>query len=304
MLDLSNKTRGIYGTDRELRLGRQRYLAAVVAGDEPAATGEVERWLSSGASASLLYFDLLTPCLVRVGELWHEGAISVANEHHATQITLSHIESIRQTMTRPGITAGSSLVTCAEGERHAIGARMAADMLIAAGWEVDFLGPDTPVRDLARMVEERSPDIVGISVTMATNLHHARRAVAALKKLAKPPKVIVGGSGVMSLAADERMLGGDAVCETARSAPDVAARLAGFGARSDGLETLLSDVGRRILARRKELGWSQQQLATAASLDRTYLSSVEGGKQNVTLAALKKLGDALGMPVDRFFERR
>lgn len=304
MHDLSNNKVPSVSNERDLPFGRERYVSAVVSGDEQAASAEVGKWLTGGASASLLYFELLTPCLAKVGEPWHEGAISIADEHHATQITLSHIENVRRTMARPGIKVGSALVTCAEGERHAIGARVAADMLIAAGWEVDFLGPDTPVRDLTRIVETGSPDLVCISVTMPANPKHARRAIAALKKLPKPPKVIVGGAGTANLTADERMLGGDAPCETARSSPEVAAQLAGKGPSSDTLETILSDAGRRVQARRKELKWSQEELATAAGLDRTYLSSIEGGKQNVTLAALKKLGDATGMPVDSFFERR
>ena len=42
---------------------------------------------------------------------------------------------------------------------------------------------------------------------------------------------------------------------------------------------------------------SQQGLATAAGLDRSYISAVEHGKQNVSFATLKGIGDALDVSV-------
>jgi transcriptional regulator with XRE-family HTH domain len=46
-------------------------------------------------------------------------------------------------------------------------------------------------------------------------------------------------------------------------------------------------------------GWTQQDLAQAAGLDRTYISGVEHGKQNPTIGALLRLATALGAPLDR-----
>ena len=52
-------------------------------------------------------------------------------------------------------------------------------------------------------------------------------------------------------------------------------------------------LGRRVQELRKQRGWSQQRLASAAGLDRTYLGTVEQGKQNITIGAALKLADAL-----------
>jgi transcriptional regulator with XRE-family HTH domain len=57
---------------------------------------------------------------------------------------------------------------------------------------------------------------------------------------------------------------------------------------------------RRILARnvqrfRKEKGWSQEDLADAADLHRTYVSAVERGVRNPTILIVAKLAKGLGV---------
>ena len=60
---------------------------------------------------------------------------------------------------------------------------------------------------------------------------------------------------------------------------------------------MLAELGTRIQALRKDQGLSQRQLATKADLDRSYISAVEHGKQNVSFATLKGISDALGIGV-------
>lgn len=53
--------------------------------------------------------------------------------------------------------------------------------------------------------------------------------------------------------------------------------------------------GRAIRELRVERGLSQERLSLDAGLDRTYVSGVERGERNPTLANLLKLGDVLGV---------
>lgn len=50
--------------------------------------------------------------------------------------------------------------------------------------------------------------------------------------------------------------------------------------------------GVRIKQLRTALGWSQEQLALEAGLDRTYLPSIEKGERNVSLEVIEKLAIA------------
>ena len=57
--------------------------------------------------------------------------------------------------------------------------------------------------------------------------------------------------------------------------------------------------GARVRALRRERGWSQEQLAHAAGLDRTYVGSVERGERNIALDNIWLLADTLGVkPAD------
>ena len=53
--------------------------------------------------------------------------------------------------------------------------------------------------------------------------------------------------------------------------------------------------GEKMRNIRLELGYSQEELSFKTGLHRTYISSVERGKRNISLTNIKKLADALGL---------
>ena len=55
----------------------------------------------------------------------------------------------------------------------------------------------------------------------------------------------------------------------------------------------LKELGRRIRARRKELGLSQESFALNAEIDRSYVGGVERGQRNLTFSVLCRLCVAL-----------
>ena len=59
--------------------------------------------------------------------------------------------------------------------------------------------------------------------------------------------------------------------------------------------------GERLRAIRLQKGVSQEALADAAELHRTYVSSVERGERNISLVNIGRLADALGVPIRDFF---
>ncbi len=61
-------------------------------------------------------------------------------------------------------------------------------------------------------------------------------------------------------------------------------------------------IGLRIKEFRKTKGLSQEQLALKAEIDRTYMTSVENGKRNVSIQNIEKIVKALEISFEDFFK--
>lgn len=60
-------------------------------------------------------------------------------------------------------------------------------------------------------------------------------------------------------------------------------------------------VGLRVKELRNQLGISQEELANRAELDRTYITSVEKGRRNISIGTLEKITKQLGCTMHEFF---
>lgn len=58
---------------------------------------------------------------------------------------------------------------------------------------------------------------------------------------------------------------------------------------------IAKEFGRRVRARRQDLGWSIERLAEESGLHWTYVGSVERGNRNIALVNIVKLADALAV---------
>jgi len=67
-------------------------------------------------------------------------------------------------------------------------------------------------------------------------------------------------------------------------------------------DDLLVQLGSSIRHLRAEKGLSQEDLAAAAELDRSYVGGVERGEHNLTIMSIKRIADALGKKPSRLFD--
>lgn len=56
---------------------------------------------------------------------------------------------------------------------------------------------------------------------------------------------------------------------------------------------VLKSLGARIREKRKTMGWTQEDLASAAQIDRSYIGGVERGERNLTFSVLCQICSAL-----------
>jgi transcriptional regulator with XRE-family HTH domain len=63
-------------------------------------------------------------------------------------------------------------------------------------------------------------------------------------------------------------------------------------------------IGKRIKELRALKGFSQEELAARADIDRTYVNSVENGKRNISIINIEKIAKALKTDLAVFFDEQ
>ncbi|MCX7019989.1 MAG: cobalamin-dependent protein [bacterium] len=176
-------TDGVYG----------QYLASLLAGERARCIEIVERLCGDGMGLRDLYVDIFQRSLYRIGELWEHRRVSVAVEHLATAITERLMSLVQARVFAGPLRERSVVIACVADEFHQIGGRMVADLFELNGWRGYFLGANTPVDDLLRLIDDRRPDMVGMSLSIYFNLPSLRRALDAVCGAHPGLQVIVGG---------------------------------------------------------------------------------------------------------------
>jgi methanogenic corrinoid protein MtbC1/DNA-binding XRE family transcriptional regulator len=271
----------------------ERYLAALVDGDRLRAGDAIGDGLSAGLDAPTLVLEVLAPAQRELGCLWQERELTVAQEHHGTEITREELERVRRARRPARSLDASALVCAAPGERHTLPARCFAALLDCAGWEVDFLGEAPPVEDVVGFVAWRRPRLVALSATLSEHLPPLAALCRTLRGSGAGSTLLVGGAAVAGRTAES--LGADLLAVEAAPGLAMAAGLLAAPTAPPDLPTYLDRVGRRIHAARRAAGISQSALAERAGLARPYLGAIERGRQNITLDSALRIAAALGL---------
>ena len=202
------------------------YLDALRAADGPAAYRIAAEGLREGMTTPQLYQRVIAPAMHEIGVLWQRGAITVADEHLATALTNRVLAALRSPQggeadldgAAARRTRGRALLAAVEGERHALGLRMAADVLEDAGYESFYLGADVPTEALLRAVESLAPDLVALSATLPSLAPRLEAVADEVRRAYPDVELLVGGQ-----AASPR-LGEGTLVESLELLPERSAR--------------------------------------------------------------------------------
>lgn len=148
--------------------------------------------------------SVASPLLERVGSSWAAGRVSPAEEHLGSGV----LERVLTWMNDPSMAAADGpavVVATLPGERHALGARLAAVAAAVAGWRATYLGADLPVDEIAMAAGRVGARAVAISAVQTDRPGQTAESLAALVSLLEPGvPVLVGGAGARALS-DERL---------------------------------------------------------------------------------------------------
>ncbi len=174
---------------------KNTFLQALLDGDHVTCLKIGKDHIVDGDDIYRFYLHVVQPSMYEIGMMWENGAISVAQEHLASSIVGRVLAVINVEQYSPPAEHHKAIVTASPNEYHEIGAWMVSDVLRLDGWNVRYLGANTPPVDLLVMAKTFNPDIIAISVTMPFNLDHTSDIIGKIKGKMEleSTKVIVGG---------------------------------------------------------------------------------------------------------------
>lgn len=226
---------------REAALAEETFHTLLEGGDEELAALLVNLHLD-GHSVARLADGILCAAMRRVGDLWHAGELSVAQEHVATRTAVVALQTLQSSLqVTPGGGGLTAICCTVEDDFHELPLRLAALTLEAAGLSVFNLGPSTPFSALAEAVHRFRPELVCVSSTVLSRLDRAAYEYAGFGKAARRAgaAVVLGGAG-FGAEGVRRRLPADLYAESFRQLEEFAATLA--AANQDSIKGVEGDV--------------------------------------------------------------
>lgn len=175
----------------------------------------VERYSSSTCEQTLtlaisllsparLVDEVLEPLLREVGERWHAGRFTIAQERMVSGSVRKHVGLIVETFDRSA--RGQPIVFATlPGERHELGLLMTAMICASHGYKIHYLGADLPPEEIARYAIEVDAALVAISVVLFESVATLAAHLQVIRQqLGKDVPIWIGGQGALGL--DEESL--------------------------------------------------------------------------------------------------
>lgn len=147
----------------------------------------IERWDYAEAERELallaavlapreLVHRVALPLMHRVGEAWHEGRLSVAQEHMISAL-LHHLVGALVPLFRRNSATSRILFATPGGEQHEFGILLSAMLAAGGGLDIVYLGANLPAEEVVAAARRTAPQAVVLGWTGAGG------ATAGLKEL-------------------------------------------------------------------------------------------------------------------------
>lgn len=171
----------------------EAYFSNLLVGNRRECLKIVNQLQDSGSNVYDIYVQLFQAALYDIGTLWEQNKISVAVEHLATSITEMLMLSLYPAIFAAEHCGKKALIACVADEFHQLGAKMVADIFELNGWDGYFLGANTPLKDLTGMIQDKKPDVLGLSLSIYFNFNKLITALETIRREFPEQTIMVGG---------------------------------------------------------------------------------------------------------------
>jgi len=159
---------------------------------------EISRLAVALGSPRNLVHQAALPLMRTVGERWHEGKCSIAQEHLLTNLLTGVLASLVRTYSPSNPPARVLLATPAN-EHHAFPILAAAMLTAAGGLGAIYLGTDLPAADIALAARKSEADVVLLSLSFAPKFEVLEDLIYVADKAPSAADLWLGGSPELHL---------------------------------------------------------------------------------------------------------
>jgi len=187
------------------------YTQALISNNRLTATELIINTMKKGTELADISVGIIQPSMYTIGHLWQVNQLTVAQEHLATAISQNVLAKaygyahFKEPNERHGVFA------CIEKNHHALGLRMVSDAFEVEGWQIDYLGENTPTIDLVKMLDTSQTDLIGLSISLQDQVTPLEQIIKILKAELgnKCPPIAVGGLPLNTIPGLALRLGAD-----------------------------------------------------------------------------------------------
>lgn len=190
--------------DREA--AQESLFAALIEGRVEVAAAMLLKSYLYERQLAAIFDQLLSFPLRRIGELWNEGKLTIAQEHIATRTALTALQILHRGIEVAELNGRLAICCGTENDFHELGVQFTQILLESEGWSVLNLGPNTPFFALTEAMIEKNARLVCVSSTI---LHNPDRAAREYKEFSERAtqsgvRIVLGGAGFSGSAIRKR----------------------------------------------------------------------------------------------------
>ena len=166
--------------------------------DYAATDREINRLAAAMASPRDFVHQAALPLMRTIGERWHAGKCSIAQEHMLTNLLSALLASLVRTYS-PSNPPARALLATPSNERHAFPTLAAAMLTAIGGLGVIYLGTDLPAADIVLAARKSEADIVLLSLSTTPGPETLEEINHMARKLPRSSALWLGGAPELRL---------------------------------------------------------------------------------------------------------
>ena len=172
-------------TQEMIRLARHQDVRAI--------TTMLEKWINHMGLEKALD-SIIFPLLRLIGELWHQGGMSLREEQSVSRLVRQHLINVLRE--EPPLGGPHALIACVPGDFHEIAPLTAAVLLRGLGWHSIYLGPNVSFEMLEMALRRKQTQLILLACNLEPGEKILRSWLQKITRHLQPScAVMVGGPG-------------------------------------------------------------------------------------------------------------